>query len=103
MKNLVLYKGVIAKYYLFFIVPFIFLYVFINIFDGNNGLLAHKYLDHEISSLKKQIASIQSENGLLEIKINSIKSNHNNEDLLDEHVRSVLGYGKINEYTLYFE
>tara|TARA_B100000073_G_scaffold115880_1_gene93690 strand:+ start:1466 stop:1777 length:312 start_codon:yes stop_codon:yes gene_type:complete len=103
MKNLVLYKGVITKYYLFFIVPFIFLYVLINIFDGNNGLLAHKYLDHEISSLKNQIASIQSENGLLEIKINSIKSNHNNEDLLDEHVRSVLGYGKINEYTLYFE
>jgi len=103
MKNLVLYKGVIEKYYLFFIVPFIFLYVLINIFDGNNGLLAHKYLDHEISSLKNQIVSIQSENGLLEIKINSIKSNHNNEDLLDEHVRSVLGYGKINEYTLYFE
>ena len=103
MKNLCALQRCNCKILPIFIVPFIFLYVLINIFDGNNGLLAHKYLDHEISSLKSKISSIQSENGLLEIKINSIKSNHNNEDLLDEHVRSVLGYGKINEYTLYFE
>ena len=98
-----LYKSKIRKYYPFFIIPIISLYIFINIFDGNNGLLAHKYLDHEISLLKQQISNIQSDNSLLEIKINSLKSNDVNTDLIDEHVRSVLGYGKANEFTLYFQ
>ena len=103
MTVLGLYKDKIAKYYLFFIIPIISLYIFINIFDGNNGLLAHKYLDHEISLLEQQIANIQADNSLLEIKINSLKSNDANTDLIDEHVRSVLGYGKANEFTLYFQ
>ena len=97
------YKNKIAKYYPFFIIPIISLYIFINIFDGNNGLLAHKYLDHKISLLEQQIVNIQSDNNLLEIKINSLKSNEANTDLIDEHIRSVLGYGKANEFTLYFQ
>ena len=97
------YKNKIDKYYPFFIIPIISIYIFINIFDGNNGILAHKYLDHEISLLEQQIANIQSDNSLLEIKINSLKSNDANTDLIDEHVRSVLGYGKANEFTLYFQ
>ena len=103
MVNLGTYKNKIGKYYPYFIIPIISLYVFINIFDGNNGLLAHKYLDHEINLLEQQITSIQSANSLLEIKINSLKSSDKNTDLIDEHVRSVLGYGKANEFTLYFQ
>ena len=97
------YRNKAGKYYPFFIIPIISLYILINIFDGNNGLLAHKYFDHEINLLKQQIINVQSDNELLEIKINSLKSNDANTDLIDEHVRSVLGYGKINEFTLYFE
>ena len=97
------FKNKIGKYYPFFIIPIISLYIFINIFDGNNGLLAHKYLNNEISLLEQQVANIQSDNSLLEIKINSLKSNNANTDLIDEHVRSVLGYGKANEFTLYFQ
>ena len=97
------YKSKIGRYYPFFIIPIISLYIFINIFDGNNGLLAHKYLDYEINLLEQQIASLQSDNSLLEIKINSLKSSDTNTDLIDEHVRSVLGYGKANEFTLYFQ
>ena len=97
------YKSKIGRYYPFFIIPIISLYIFINIFDGNNGLLAHKYLNNEISLLEQQVANIQSDNSLLEIKINSLKSNNANTDLIDEHVRSVLGYGKANEFTLYFQ
>ena len=103
MANLGSYKNKIGKYYPFFIIPIISLYIFINIFDGNNGLLAHKYLNNEISLLEQQVANIQSDNSLLEIKINSLKSNNANTDLIDEHVRSVLGYGKANEFTLYFQ
>ena len=97
------YRDKIGKYYLIFIIPIISLYILINIFDGNNGLLAHKYLDHEINLLKQHIANVQSDNSLLEIKINSLKSSDTNTDLIDEHVRSVLGYGKDNEFTLYFQ
>ena len=96
-------KEKINKYYAFFIIPIISLYIFINIFDGNNGLLAHKYLNLEINSLQNQIAQVQSENSLLDIKINSLKLSASNSDLIDEKVRSVLGYGKDNEFTIYFD
>ena len=74
-----------------------------NIFDGNNGLLAHKYLNNEINSLKSQITKTKSENALLNVKINSLKSSSSNNDLIDEQVRSVLGYGKNGEFTLFFD
>ena len=93
----------VRRYYPYFFFPLIIIYLSFNIFDGNNGLLAHKYLDHEINLLEQQIASLQSDNNLLEIKINSLKSSDTNTDLIDEHVRSVLGYGKANEFTLYFQ
>ena len=74
-----------------------------NIFDGNNGLLAHKYLNNEINSLQNQIAEIKSKNDLLNIKISSLKSSSSNNDLIDEHVRSVLGYGRYSEFTIFFD
>lgn len=74
-----------------------------NIFDGNNGLLAHKYLNNEINSLQNQIAKTRSENALLNVKINSLKSSSSNKDLIDEQVRSVLGYGKNGEFTVFFD
>ena len=93
----------LKKYYAFFIIPIIGLYIFMNIFDGNNGLLAHKYLNNEINSLQNQIAKTKSENTLLNIKIDSLKSSSKNNDLIDEQVRSVLGYGKNGEFTVFFD
>ncbi len=42
------------------------------------------------------------DNALYEIKISSLR-NFSSNDLIDEQVRSVLGYGKTNEYVIYLD
>ncbi len=102
MSKIATYKGSLLKHYPYFIFPLILLYLLINIFDGNNGLLSHSHLDAQISSLKQEINDTRKSNELYEIKIASL-SNFNSNDLVDEQIRSVLGYGKNNEYVIYLD
>jgi len=102
MSKMATYKGSLLKHYPYFIFPLILIYLLINIFDGNNGLLSHSHLDAQITSLKQEINDTRKDNELYEIKIVSL-SNFNSNDLVDEQIRSVLGYGKNNEYVIYLD
>ena len=102
MSKVATFKGSLLKHYPYFIFPLILLYLLINILDGNNGLLSHSRLDAHISSLKQEINETTKDNELYEIKIASL-SNVDSSDLVDEQVRSVLGYGKNNEYVIYLD
>ena len=93
----------IRKYYPYFFFPLIIIYLSFNIFDGNNGLLSHAILDSEIIALEGKISSLKSNNKLLQIKISSLQNLSSNSDLVDEQIRNVLGYGKSNEYILFFD
>ena len=96
------FKGSLLKHYPYFIFPLIVLYLLINIFDGNNGLLSHNRLDAQISNLKQEIDETKKNNELYKIKIASL-SNVDSSDLIDEQIRSVLGYAKNNEYVIYLD
>ena len=102
MSRITTFKGNLIKYYPYFIFPLILLYLLINIFDGNNGLLSHKRLDTQISIIKAEIEEMKKGNELFEVKISSLNSSDNN-DLIDEQLRSVMGYGKNNEFVIYFD
>ena len=102
MSKITTFKGSLLKHYPYFIFPLILLYLLINIFDGNNGLLSHSRLDAQISNLKQEIDETKKDNELYEIKIASL-SNVDSNDLIDEQIRSVLGYGKNNEYVIYLD
>ena len=102
MSKIATFKGSLLKHYPYFIFPLIILYLLINIFDGNNGLLSHSHLDAQISSLKQEINETKKDNELYEIKIASL-SNVDSSDLVDEQIRSVLGYGMNNEYVIYLD
>ena len=102
MSKITTFKGSLLKHYPYFIFPLILLYLLINIFDGNNGLLSHSRLDAQISNLKQEIDETKKDNELYEIKIASL-SNVDSSDLIDEQFRSVLGYGKNNEYVIYLD
>ena len=103
MEHVVKIKSHIKKYSHYFFLPLIILYLSFNIFDGNNGLLSHSRLDSEIASLQSQISKISDSNNLYEIKIISLKQSENNIDLIDEQIRNVLGYGKSNEFIVFFD
>ena len=102
MSKVVTFKGNLLKHYPYFIFPLILLYLLINIFDGNNGLLSHNRSDAQISTLKQEIEKMKKDNELYEIKIASLR-NIDSVDLVDEQIRSVLGYGKNNEYVIYLD
>ena len=93
----------IKNYYSYFFLPLILIYLLFNIFDGNNGLLSHTRLDFEITSLESELKNIKSSNNLYEIKISSLLNQTENTDLLDEQIRNVLGYGKNNEFIIFFD
>ena len=93
----------ISKYYPYFFLPLIIIYLSFNIFDGNNGLLSHSRLDNEISELEKKLELITKSNNLYEIKIVSLQNFDNNSDLIDEQIRNILGYGKNNEFIVFFD
>ena len=93
----------IKKYYPYFFLPLIIIYLSFNIFDGNNGLLSHARLDNEIITLENKINSLKTDNRLMQIKISSLQSLNTSSDLVDEQLRNVLGYGKSKEYILFFD
>ena len=93
----------ISKYYPIFFLPLILIYLSFNIFDGNNGLLSHPRLDTQIAVLEGKIENVKNSNNLYEIKISSLQSLDKNNDLLDQEIRKVLGYGQENEYIIYFD
>ena len=91
------------KYYPYFFLPLIIIYLSFNIFDGNNGLLSHARFDKEIITLENKINSLKTNNNLMQIKISSLQNLSLNSDLVDEQIRNVLGYGKSNEYIIFFD
>ena len=103
MYRIVNLSAGIKKYYPYFFLPLIIIYLSFNIFDGNNGLLSHARLDNEIITLENKINSLKTDNSLMQIKISSLQSLNTSSDLVDEQIRNVLGYGKSNEYIVFFD
>ena len=103
MNRILNLKARIKRYYPYFFFPLIIIYLSFNIFDGNNGLLSHARLDNEIISLESKINSLKLDNNLIQTKISSLQNLSSNSDLIDEQVRNVLGYGKPNEYIVFFD
>ena len=103
MKSLDRLMVAIKMYYPYFFLPLIVIYLLFNIFDGNNGLLSHTRLDNEIVKLEQEVNKIKSSNNLYEIKITSLQNQNESLDLLDEQIRNVLGYGKNNEFIIFFD
>ena len=93
----------IRQYYPYFFLPLIIIYLSLNIFDGNNGLLSHARFDNEIIKLENKINTLKTNNNLMQIKISSLQNLSLNSDLVDEQIRNVLGYGKSNEYIIFFD
>ena len=103
MNKILILSARIRQYYQYFFLPLIIIYLSFNIFDGNNGLLSHARFDNEIIMLENEINSLKNNNNLMQIKISSLQSTSPSSDLVDEQIRNVLGYGKSNEYIVFFD
>lgn len=64
---------------------------------GDRGILAFVTLDKELIELRKELDLIKTERTYLEHKVNLLKPNSLDLDLLEEQIRKNLGYAKPNE------
>ena len=102
MNRLVLINVAIKKYYLYLLSPLVFFYIGFHLINGNNGLLAHVYLDEEIKYFEKNIQIVSKDNEVIKFKITELQKN-NDSDIMDEMVRKVLNFSQDDEYTIIFD
>ena len=102
MNRFALINITIKKYYLYLLSPLVFFYIGFHLINGNNGLLAHVYLDEEIKRFKKNIQVISKDNEIMKFKITELQKN-NDSDIMDEMVRKVLNFSQDDEYTIIFD
>ena len=102
MTKLSLFNNTIKKYYLFLLGPIVFFYIGFHLINGNNGLLAHVYLNEDIKSLEGSIYNISKDNEIIQLKIVELQSDKNS-DIRDEMVRKILNFSRDDEYTIIFD
>ena len=92
----------IKKYNLCLLSPLVFFYIGFHLINGNNGLLAHIYLDEEIKYLERNVEIVSKDSEIIQFKITELQKNDDS-DIRDEMVRKVLNYSQDNEYTIIFD
>ena len=71
--------------------------------SGGRGILAYLTLNSQISTLHADLDLIRAERLNLEHKVNLLKSDSLDLDLVEEQAKIVLGYAKKNEQIFIYE
>jgi cell division protein FtsB len=75
-------------------------YFGVNAFTGNHGLRAKQDLDQQFAELSGELAELKVERVAWEQRVNLLKSESIDPDMLDERARLVLNYLDPRELTL---
>jgi cell division protein FtsB len=67
-------------------------YFVFHIFNGARGAISWSKLSREVVLLEKELKSLKEENEFLENKINLIRSDNLDLDLLEEQALSIIGF-----------
>jgi len=71
-----------------------------NAYSGNHGLKAKQDIDQQIAALSGELARLQAERVQWERRIDLLKSNRLDPDMLDERARALLDYAHPNDLVL---
>lgn len=88
------------KYGLLGAALFLFVYFFIHILTGNYGLFSWRSLETELTKNQHILLNLEQEEEKLQNKVKRLKSNHLDQDLLDECARDMLNVGKTGEVMI---
>src|SRR5262245_25934219 len=75
-------------------------YFGVNAYTGNHGLRARQQLDQQISELEADLAAAQAERANWERRVNLLKPESIDPDMLDERARALLNYADPRDVTL---
>lgn len=71
---------------------FVACYFIYHIFTGARGAISWTILSKEVAQLEEELKNIKNENAFLENKINRLRENNLDLDLLEEQARTILGF-----------
>src|SRR5262249_35785170 len=75
-------------------------YFGVNAYTGNHGLRAKQDLDQQIGELSGELAGLQAERANWERRVNLLKPESIDPDMLDEQARALLNYADPRDLTL---
>jgi len=75
-------------------------YFGVNAYDGNHGLKAKQDIDQQSAALSAELARLQAEEALWERRIDLLKSNNIDPDMLDERARALLADADANDLIM---
>src|ERR1700712_1296661 len=75
-------------------------YFGVNAYTGDHGLRAKQDLDQQFASLNEELARLKSDRLQWQRRVELLKSESIDPDMLDERARSMLGYSDPHDLTL---
>lgn len=84
-----------------FICAFFMLYLGYNGLYGDHGLVRLMHLNDDIERLEYELADLQQERELLELRTQLLRPDSLDLDLLDEQARAMLGYARHNDLVIF--
>ena len=94
------FRTVLNALALYTIAALVIGYFGVNAYTGNHGLRAKQELDQQISELEADLAAVRAERANLERRVNLLKPESIDPDMLDERARDLLDYGDPRELIL---
>jgi cell division protein FtsB len=75
-------------------------YFGVNAYSGNRGLKAKKDIDLQMAKLSTELVRLKLEHAQWQHRVDLLKSDDIDPDMLDERARELLDYGDPNDLTL---
>lgn len=75
-------------------------YFGVNAYNGNHGLKAKEDIDRQTATLSGELVRLRSERMLWERRINLLKDDNIDPDMLDERARALLDYVDPNDLVM---
>jgi len=75
-------------------------YFGVNAYDGNHGLKARQDIDRQIAALTSELAQLRAEEALWQHRIDLLKSDNIDQDMLDERARALLDDADPNDLIM---
>lgn len=68
--------------------------------EGDRGLLAYVHLNERLSEAKAQLEEVQAERKALEHRVDLLRTDNLDPDMLDERAHAVLNYARPDEVVI---
>jgi cell division protein FtsB len=96
-------RSILTAFGLYVMAALLIGYFGVNAYNGNHGLRAKQDIDEQMATLSAELKRLQFERAQWERRIDLLKSNDIDSDMLDERARALLDYLDPSDLILEFK